>query len=52
MVKRDVLLVFNEFANHGKFVRSLNASFIVLIPKKPGVVELKDFHLISIVECL
>lgn len=49
VVKRDVLLIFNEFAREGKFVRSLNASFIVLIPKKPGAVDLKDFRPISLV---
>lgn len=41
--------VFSEFASHGKFLHNLNASFIVLIPKMSGVVELKDFHPISLV---
>lgn len=27
----------------------LNATFIALIPKKPGIVEIKDYHLISLV---
>ena len=49
VVKRDVLLVFDEFAKHGRFARTLNASFIVLIPKKPGAVDLKDFLPISLV---
>lgn len=41
--------MFNEFTRCGKFVCSLNASFIILIPKKLGAVLLKDFHLISLV---
>lgn len=41
--------MFSEFASHGKFVHNLNASFIVLIPKMPGAVKLKDFHPISLV---
>ena len=34
MVERDVLAVFEEFYHHGKFEKSLNATFIALIPKK------------------
>lgn len=41
VVKGDVLAMFNEFAQQGKFVRSINATYIVLIPKKVGAVELK-----------
>lgn len=48
MIKRDVLASFNEFAQKGKFVKSLNASFIVLIPKKVEAIELKDFRPISL----
>lgn len=50
VVKGDVLLIFNEFAQKGSFVRSLNATFIILTPKKPRAVELKDFCPISLVE--
>lgn len=49
VVRGDVLLMFNEFVQHGKFVRSLNAIFIILIPKKSGAVRLKDFRPISLV---
>lgn len=34
------------------FVRSLNATFLVLIPKKGGVEDLKDFKLISLIRGL
>uniref|UniRef100_A0A2N9HEY0 Reverse transcriptase domain-containing protein n=1 Tax=Fagus sylvatica TaxID=28930 RepID=A0A2N9HEY0_FAGSY len=39
----------NEFYDQGIFEKSLNATFICLIPKKPGAVELKDFRPISLV---
>jgi hypothetical protein len=41
--------VFLEFQERGKFVKSLNVTFISLIPKKVGVVENKDFRPISLV---
>ena len=34
VVDRDVLAVFEEFYQHSKFEKSLNATFIALIPKK------------------
>ena len=34
VVDRDVLAVFEEFYQHYKFGKSLNATFIALIPKK------------------
>ncbi|RVW81802.1 hypothetical protein CK203_051613 [Vitis vinifera] len=37
------------FHNHGRFVKSLNATFIVLIPKKGGAEEIRDFRPISLV---
>ncbi|KAL6332093.1 hypothetical protein AAG906_020774 [Vitis piasezkii] len=36
----------------GKFVKSINASFLVLIPKKGGAEDLKDFRPISLVGSL
>jgi hypothetical protein len=33
----------------GKFEKSLNATFVALIPKKARVVEIKDFRPISLV---
>ena len=40
---------FNEFQERGSFVRCLNSTFLVLIPKKGDVVDLKDFRPISLV---
>ena len=47
MVKEDVLRVFREFFEHGTFIRSLNATFLVLIPKKDSVEDLGEFRPIS-----
>ena len=38
--------LFRDFHEHGSFVRSLNSTFMVLIPKRGGVEDLKDFRLI------
>ena len=43
---------FKDFHDQGKFIKSINASFIVLIPKKGGVEDLKDFRPISLVGSL
>ena len=39
----------NEFHEHGRFVRNLNATFLVLIPKKNRAINLKDFRPICLV---
>ncbi|RVW79102.1 hypothetical protein CK203_048195 [Vitis vinifera] len=41
-----------EFYENDKFVKSLNATFVVLIPKKAGAKALGDFRPISLVESL
>ncbi|WKA06987.1 hypothetical protein VitviT2T_024859 [Vitis vinifera] len=51
-VKTDVLCFFKEFYENGKFVKSLNATFLVLIPKKVGAEDLGDFRPISLVGSL
>ena len=38
-----------EFHEHGRFVRSLNSTFLVLTPKKPDAEDLKDFRPISLI---
>ena len=45
----EVMGFFKEFHEQGKFVRSINATFLVLIPKKQNVEDLKDLRLISFV---
>ena len=48
-VKNEVLGFFREFHDQGRFVKNLNASFLVLIPKKQTVEDFKDLRPISLV---
>ena len=45
----DVMAFFGEVHEYGKFKRSLNATFISLIPKKMNVVNIQDFRPISLI---
>ena len=49
VVEKDVLAIFEEFFHHCKFEKSLNATFIALIPKKNGASNISDFRPISLV---
>ena len=49
IVERDGLAIFEEFYQHSKFEKSLNATFIALIPKKNGASNIRDFRPISLV---
>jgi hypothetical protein len=49
VIKIDLMGVFQDFHTHSKFVKSINATFIALIPKKSGAVDIKDFRPISLV---
>nr|XP_023874078.1 uncharacterized protein LOC111986630 [Quercus suber] len=49
VVERDVYAVFEEFYQHSKFEKSLNATFIALIPKKNDASNIRDFRPISLV---
>ncbi|KAL6337603.1 hypothetical protein AAG906_037196 [Vitis piasezkii] len=44
IVKHEVMGFFAEFHSSGCFERNLNSTFIVLIPKKGGTDDLKDFR--------
>ena len=48
-MKDEVLGLFKEFYEHNRFVKSLNASFLVLIPKKNNVEDFKDLRPTSLV---
>ena len=41
--------MFKDFHEKARFVRSLNSTFIVLVPKKGGAEDFKDFRPISLV---
>ena len=47
-----VMVVFKDFFVSGKFVKSLNSTFIVMVPKKEGAEDFKDFKPISLVGSL
>ena len=49
ILRADLLAVFSEFHEFGSFQRSLNATFLTLIPKKAHAVEIRDFRPISLV---
>ena len=51
-VKPDLMKFFNEFFERRRFVRSLNSTFLVLIPKYKGAEDLKDLRPINLVGSL
>ena len=46
-VKEEIMGFFKEFHENNMFVRSLNSTFIVLVPKNENAVDIKDFRPIS-----
>ncbi|RVW85171.1 Transposon TX1 uncharacterized 149 kDa protein [Vitis vinifera] len=48
-VKDKIMGFFKDFFERGKFVRSLNSTFLVLVPKKGGADDLRDYRPISLV---
>ena len=44
-----MVAVCEDFHEHCQFERSLNATFVALIPKKPRADDIKDFRPISLV---
>ena len=51
-MKKDVMDFFKDFHQQGRFIKSLNSTFLVPISKKEGVEDLKDFRPISLVGSL
>ena len=39
----DIMDLFKDFHERGKFWKGLNSTFLVLIPKRRGAEDLKDF---------
>ena len=52
MLKEDVMAFFADFHSQCIFEKSLNATFLCLIPKKIKAVNIKDFRPISLVGSL
>ena len=49
IVKPDLMAVFHHFFANGQFEKSLNATFVTLIPKNHAANEIRDFRSISLV---
>jgi len=49
VLKFDFMNAVNHFHERHEFERSLNATYVALIPKKPGATELRDFRPISLI---
>ena len=52
MVEADLLAVFDEFHEFCSFEKSLNATFLALIPKKQNASNIRDFRPISLIGCM
>ena len=52
IVKEDIMRLFNDFHDSGEFVKNLNATFQVLVPKKGGAEDFKDFRPTSLMGSL
>lgn len=52
LIKDDVVNLFMEFHRDGLFIKSLNSTFVVLIPKKEGPQDFKDFCPINLVSSM
>lgn len=50
VVKEDAMAMFKQFHRTRQFERSLNATFIMLIPKKGGAEDIRDFQPISLLD--
>ena len=48
-MKFEVIEFFKEFHDKARFVKNLNTNFLVLIPKKQIVEDVKDLRPISLV---
>ena len=44
VLKENIMKIFRDFHARGKFERSLNVTFITLIPKIPRAVDLEDLR--------
>ena len=49
MLEKDVMDFFGEVHEHCKFEKSLNSTFLSLIPKKVDATNIMDFHPISLI---
>lgn len=48
-LKEEIMNTLRHFRSHQLFERSFNATYVALIPKKIGVVALRDYRPISLI---
>lgn len=48
-MKKDILETFKKLHDLGSFVKFLNSSFLILIAKVEGAINMKYFRLVSLV---
>ena len=48
-MKEEIIGFFEEFHENNMFVRSLNSTFLVLVPKNKNAPDINDFMPISLV---
>lgn len=49
MVQGDIMKMMDEFHRHGRIVKDMNPTFMVLIPKVSNAASLEDFRPISLI---
>jgi hypothetical protein len=52
IIKDDLLAVFGELYSEGSIERSINATFLTLIPKKSNATEVRDYRPIALVSSI
>lgn len=51
-MRGEIIGFFNEFYEQNKFVRSLNSTFFILVPRVEAMLDIMDFKAISMVGSL
>lgn len=52
IIKSDLIMAINHFHTRDRFEKSFNASYVALIPKENGAMELRGFGPISLIVTL
>lgn len=51
-MKADAMSFLRDFIENARFMKSQNSTFIVMVPKKGGPNDLKDYIPINLIESL
>jgi len=52
IIKYEIIKALRHYHQHCHMVKSVNATFISLIPKKKGAIELRDYRPISLISSI